>query len=92
MFFEWNPKKAAINKAKHGVDFEEAKEVFYDPNSVILPNEENSWDEERIKILGASSQRLLLVVFVEKFEDSFRIISAREPNKNEKRIYYEGLL
>ena len=90
MFFDWDPKKAVINKTKHGVDFEEAKKVFYDPNSVILPNEENSWDEERMKIIGASSQRLLLVVFVEKLEDSFRIISAREPNKNEKRIYYEG--
>lgn len=90
MFFDWDPKKAAINKAKHGVDFEEAKEVFYDPNATILPNETNSWDEERMKIIGASSNRLLLVVFVEKVEDSFRIISAREPNKNEKRIYYEG--
>ena len=90
MFFDWDPKKANINKAKHGVDFEEAKEVFHDPKSVILPNEENSWDEERLKIIGASSRRLLLVVFVEKVEDSFRIISARETNKNEKQIYYEG--
>lgn len=90
MFFDWDPKKAAINKVKHGVDFEEAREVFYDPNSVILPNKENYWDEERMKIIGASSSRLLLVVFVEKVEDSFRIISAREPNRSEKRVYYES--
>jgi uncharacterized DUF497 family protein len=28
LFFEWDPKKAASNAAKHGVSFEEAKTVF----------------------------------------------------------------
>jgi uncharacterized DUF497 family protein len=28
LFFEWDSKKAALNVAKHGVTFEEAKSVF----------------------------------------------------------------
>ncbi|HMV48029.1 MAG TPA: BrnT family toxin [Blastocatellia bacterium] len=89
MRFEWAPEKAITNQDKHGVDFEEAKEAFCDPYAAIIPDEAHSWDEERMKIIGASSSRLLLVVYVEKVEDSFRIISAREANKNEKRIYQE---
>jgi uncharacterized DUF497 family protein len=27
--FEWDEHKAALNKKKHGIDFEEAKSVFW---------------------------------------------------------------
>ena len=29
--FEWDAKKAAANQRKHGVDFEQACEAFFDP-------------------------------------------------------------
>lgn len=32
--FEWDPRKAAANAAKHGVTFEEAKTVFYDEDAL----------------------------------------------------------
>jgi uncharacterized DUF497 family protein len=37
--FEWDPKKAQINAAKHGITFDEAKSVFYDENALIIPEE-----------------------------------------------------
>ena len=33
LHFEWDPRKASANAAKHGVTFEEAKTVFYDENA-----------------------------------------------------------
>lgn len=34
MRFEWDANKAASNFLKHGVSFDEATEVFYDPSAV----------------------------------------------------------
>jgi len=34
--FEWNEDKAASNKKKHGVSFEEAQSVFYDEFAVQI--------------------------------------------------------
>ncbi len=31
MKFEWNKDKNKLNQEKHGISFEEAKEVFADP-------------------------------------------------------------
>ena len=33
LHFEWDPRKAAANAAKHGVTFDEAKNVFYDEHA-----------------------------------------------------------
>ena len=63
--FEWNFNKAQINLEKHGVTFEEAAEVFFDPFYQIGDATANN--EGREFILGYSlSYRLLLVVFLEK--------------------------
>ncbi|MEI6715976.1 MAG: BrnT family toxin [Verrucomicrobiota bacterium] len=40
--FEWDPKKAASNLAKHHVSFEEAKSVFLDPEALFIPDPEHS--------------------------------------------------
>lgn len=34
--FEWNPKKAESNFKKHGIKFEEAATVFFDPLSLTV--------------------------------------------------------
>ena len=39
--FEWNSRKGASNRAKHGVSFEEALTVFADPLARIFDYEEN---------------------------------------------------
>ena len=45
--FVWDPAKAALNKSKHGVGFEEAATVFLDPLLLIIPDLEHSDLEER---------------------------------------------
>ena len=90
MRVEWDPKKAAINERKHGVSFVEACEAFEDPAAVMLYDEMHSWTEERWQLYGYSSQRLLLVVFVERTHEVTRIITAREVNRRERKLYEEG--
>ena len=45
--FEWDPKKAHANKAKHGVDFEQTATVFLDPLALSVYDEQHSGDEGR---------------------------------------------
>jgi uncharacterized DUF497 family protein len=87
--FEWNPLKAASNKKKHGISFEEAKSVFYDEFAVQFYDSDNSETEERCLMLGLSNEsRVLLICHCEKEAgDLIRIISARKATKNERKLY-----
>ena len=89
MFFEWDDKKADANKKKHGVSFAEAATAFQDPNALELHDKASSDSEDRWVLVGLSAKsRVLLVIFVEKFEDSIRIVSARRAEKEEVDQYY----
>ncbi|MDB9455025.1 BrnT family toxin [Dolichospermum circinale] len=83
--FEWDTNKDESNFVKHGVRFEEAAEVFFDP--FYQEGDASDNNEQRDFILGYSlSQRLLLVVYVER-KARKRIISARPTTKTERRLY-----
>ena len=82
----WNRKKAAINKQKHGVNFEDAALVFADENAIIRYDVRHSQDEDRWQIIGMVGD-VLFVVFTERGE-AVRLISAREATPNERREYY----
>jgi putative transcriptional regulator len=62
--FEWDLVKARRNFAKHGVDFEVAKDVFLD-RAGIIEYDDSEPDEERWRIIGLVDGRLLFVVFTE---------------------------
>jgi hypothetical protein len=69
------------------VSFEEAAEVFSDPNAFDDYDSEHSDGEARFYIIGLSSRRLLYVVYVERAGDAVRIISARRASKLERKTY-----
>lgn len=88
MRFSWDPRKAEGNLRKHGVAFDEAITVFNDPLALIFDDVEHSEEEQREIIIGYSTlRRLILVCFVERFDDTLRIISARRATKNEIKDY-----
>ncbi len=88
MRFEWDPNKAASNIQKHGVAFDEAVTVFKDPLALIFDDETHSEKEHREIIIGMSTvRRMLLVCFVERMEDTVRIISARPATRQEIKDY-----
>jgi hypothetical protein len=89
--FEWDPRKAASNAAKHGVTFEEAKTVFYDEDALVIPDPDHSMDEERFIIIGRSNKPRTMVVVhcFRKTGSSIRIISARRAGTKEQKPYLE---
>jgi uncharacterized DUF497 family protein len=90
MVVTWDNTKNHSNFKKHGVWFEEAATVLFDPMS--LSNMNRHPNEDRYEYLGHSDQsRLLYVVTVEKTDDEIRIISARKATKSERKQYEEGL-
>jgi uncharacterized DUF497 family protein len=91
--FEWDQAKAASNKKKHGVSFDEAQSVFYDEFAVQFFDEESSGSEDRFLMLGFSDEaRLLIVCHCEReLGNTIRIISARKATKNEGK-YYQGAM
>ena len=82
---EWDEQKAASNRRKHGVDFDEAIQVFYGA-SLLRRSDRNM--EERWIAIGESEGRVIAVVFTWRGE-TLRIISARRARKNEKRAYHQ---
>jgi uncharacterized DUF497 family protein len=89
MEFEWDDRKNAVNILKHGVSFETAKEVFYDPLRVDIYDRKNSKSEDRWKAFGLSDWVLLMVCYTER-NGVIRIISARKATKKEEEEYYNG--
>ena len=89
--FQWDKTKAAENFIKHGISFEEAETVFYDPFAIEFYDDENSEWEDRFLLLGISSNlNLLMICHCFRESDSIiRIISARKATKNEAK-YYTG--
>jgi hypothetical protein len=90
MIFEWDPGKAAENVAAHGVSFEEAASVFFDPLSATGADPDHSIGENRFVTFGLSSSGRLPVVAHTDREDAIRIISAREATTGERKLYEEG--
>ena len=85
--FEWDEEKYAVNLWKHNVEFEEAAEVFFDPENQF--GDASVEDEFREYVIGYSlSNRILLVVFVERGVRT-RIISARRATSQERKEYEE---
>jgi len=93
--FDWDEAKAARNRRKHGVTFENAMTIFEDPLMLTIADPDHSETEERwISIGTAKSDQLILAVHTYQEADDasalIRIISARRPTKHEARQYREG--
>ena len=89
--FEWDENKNKSNRKKHSVWFEEAQQVFNDPNAILYFDKDHSTDEDRYILLGLSSTRLLVVIHVQVNSKTLRIISARKATKKEKVTYEKGV-
>ena len=85
--FEWHRSKAATNRAKHKVTFEEASTVFGDPLGRIANDPRHSDGAERFVLLGESDRRHLLVVMFTERDEVIHLISARKATRREQREY-----
>lgn len=91
--FEWDPAKAAANRNKYGVTFNEASTAFLDEHARLISDPDHSTDEIRFVLLGMSGVLSLLVVCHCYREDDelIRIISARRADESEHHEYAKYL-
>lgn len=87
MEFEWDAPKAAANRRKHGVSFEEASEVFGSALAITNDDVVHSTEEVRERTVGMSSRGRILVVITVRRPGVMRIISARKATVDEVAEY-----
>ena len=88
VYFVWDDDKAKTNKIKHGIGFETATTVFFDPLLKIM--DATSGNGLRDAVIGFfSSARLLFVVHLVSEGDQIRIISSRRATRSEEKSYVD---
>ncbi len=60
--FEWDKVKADANLLKHGITFELASTIFFDPNLLTMADVEHSASEDRWFSVGIAGHGVLLPV------------------------------
>ena len=85
--FEWDERKDAENRDKHGVSFLAAQEAFFDPHRVVARDLTHSGTEDRFYCMGRTGGGILTVRFTLRGH-AIRIIGAGYWRKG-KRLYEE---
>ena len=95
--FTWDETKNLSNRKKHGVSFEEAARVFFDPLHLSIQDRIED-GEQRWQTLGLAGGVTILLVAHTVTEDGpenelvevIRIISARRATRAERKRYENG--
>jgi len=85
----WDPVKAVENFRKHGVSFDEAREVFNDPLRATEGDDTHSDDEDRYISFGSTASGKVLFVCYTLQEVDVHLISARLATRSERRSYMD---
>jgi len=88
MNYEWDKDKNATNQAKHGVNFNQAKDFEWD-SAMVLTDNRRDYGETRYCAFGYIGNRLYCLIFTSKDAD-IRVISLRKANKREVKRYAEA--
>jgi uncharacterized DUF497 family protein len=83
--FVWDERKRLSNIEKHGIDFQDAIEVFSDPDALSFQSRVEH-EEDRYLIIGRCQGRVITVIFTWR-GDTIRVISARMARREERQRY-----
>ena len=87
--FEWDEGNIKKNWARHRVSHIECEEIFFNRPIIVRKDKPHSTNEDRYFVLGKTDAgRLLFIVFTLR-SNKVRIISARDMNRKERKIYEE---
>jgi uncharacterized protein len=87
MSYQWDPDKASLNRAKHGIEFADAVSVLEDDRAVTV--EDERYEEERFITIGMDAISRILVVVYTWRGNEIRLISARKADRSERQQYLE---
>ncbi|NQU64401.1 MAG: BrnT family toxin [SAR324 cluster bacterium] len=85
--FDWDEGNRDKNWITHKVSTTECEEVFFNLPLLFRDDIEHSQSETRYFVLGRThSNRYLFVSFTQR-QNNIRVISARDMNKKERKLY-----
>jgi len=88
MDYQWDTKKADINKQKNGIDFADAVGVFEDEWSLTI-KQEITRGERRFATVGVDFLGRIIVVVYTYRGNNIRLISGRTATKAERNVYVQ---
>lgn len=89
MIFEWEERKNHKNQKFHQLNFADIKQFEWQ-TALIIEDDRVAYGEVREIAYGYFCNRLTVVVFTEKNENLYRIISWRKATKHEAKLYEEN--
>jgi len=85
--FHWDRHNIQKNWEKHKVSPSESEQAFFNKPLIVVKDVQHSQKEERFYVLGKTDQtRILFIAFTIR-ERLIRVISSRDMNKKERKIY-----
>jgi uncharacterized DUF497 family protein len=90
--FNWDDGNGRKSTEKHDVSQSEAESVFFNDPLIIAEDARHSETEQRFDALGQTNQhRLLHITFTLRQNGTLvRVISARDMNRRERKIYEQA--
>ena len=79
----WDEPKRLANLAKHGLDFADLNETFFD-SALVVASYNRRWAG-----IGKNIRGVIVVVFVTLGKEAVSVISMRPASKNERKLYAE---
>ena len=88
--FEWDEWNSPKIWEKHAVSQAECEQVFFNEPLVVAQDIKHSEDEQRYYVLGVTDKaRGLFLVFTMR-KDQIRVITARDMNRKERKVYQDA--
>ena len=79
----WDEPKRLANIRKHGLDFADLNETFFD-DALVLPSYNKRW-----RGIGKDIRGVIAVVFVTLGKEAVSVISMRPASRYERELYAE---
>ena len=84
MMIVWDEPKRQANLLKHGLDFADLDETFFD-NAVVRPTHSGRW-----RGIGMGAHGVIAVVFFALGVEAISVISMRPASRQERKFYAES--
>jgi uncharacterized protein len=81
----WDEPKRLANIDKHGLDFADLTETFFD-NALVVPSHNKS---KRWVAISVSIRGVVVVVFARLGREGVSIVSMRPASRSERKLYAE---
>ena len=85
MIIVWDEPKPLANIDKHGLDFADLTEAFFE-DAVFIPSKTKRW-----RGIGTNARGVICVVFARLGREGVSVISMRPASPQERKLYVEAL-